>query len=210
MSNTHSPRRLQSVCGVKLAAQQGFWLVKKVEGEAGRVIWFQREPEPFLFFFFLDLISHKLETQRVFHFDTTSTCHFLQETVQLHQQLLVEISICLTNIPPYLRQLLRLPPEPWSASAGSGPPEHLRGSSFNTNASRDAFLMQWKSIIFQVSGMQRSFLLRIRTKRRKKLEWEIDLLCGLSTFYSLPHHGPWRQISIDREVGPSCYFCLSG
>ena len=51
MSNTHSPRRLQSVCGVKLAAQQGFWLVKKVEGEAGRVIWFQREPEPFLFFF---------------------------------------------------------------------------------------------------------------------------------------------------------------
>lgn len=182
-------------------------LWKRLRGKQGGLFGFSVNQNHF-FFFFLDLISHKLETQRVFHFDTTSTCHFLQETVQLHQQLLVEISICLTNIPPYLRQLLRLPPEPWSA--GSGPPEHLRGSSFNTNASRDAFLMQWKSIIFQVSGMQRSSLLRIRTKRRKKLEWEIDLLCGLSTFYSLPHHGPWRQISIDREVGPSCYFCLSG
>jgi len=51
--------------------------------------------------------------------------------------------------------------EPWSTAAGSGDPAPLTESLFNINACRETFLIQQKSVSSHVSGMHRSFLLRI-------------------------------------------------
>lgn len=66
------------ICGVKLAVQWDFWLVKKFRG----VFSFHLNQTKNIYIFFL--IFHELGTQSVFSFDTPGTWYFLQETIRLH------------------------------------------------------------------------------------------------------------------------------